>query len=137
MRDFGGSTQMRFEECPEWVCGIQAPRPDQSGSIFNGNVSGVTPAVPLCVPELRRRDVGSQKYGSGTPTFNGDRCNRDGVVDGRPNSFLTFPTSHGPIAIGEPMRQDLGWMPTVEGVLFLRDQYPGSRLQDAPLRYNR
>lgn len=118
----------------KWWYGRPQPRDDETVP-FVGKVSGVTPAVRRECGEVRRRDVGIQRYGSGEPRFNNTLTDIHGLLQPRPNARSeSFVTEHGRIHL--PMNEpDLGSMPTADAVLFLRGEYVGSRLPNPPQRY--
>jgi hypothetical protein len=101
---------------------------------FVGEVSGETPAVTVCAPEVRRRDVGMQKYGHGIPKFNGSITDRDGLLMKERKQFTQFQTSHGSVALPSNTEK-LGFLPTADAVLFLRHEYLGSTAPTPPQRY--
>jgi len=115
-------TQVRFSDKLEWLCSRTLPREDLSTIPFVGDVVGETPAVPWCDREVRRRDVGPQRYGSGTPAFNGS------------GSYTEIATSHGNLKLSSD-EPHLGFMPTAATVDFLRSEYLGSRSNPPPARF--
>ena len=131
-----GTTQVRFEDCPPWMCGKSAV-----GNIslvpFIGKVAGETPAVTRCDPEVRRRDVGAQRYGSGIPTFAPPQTILKGwLPDPKAKKASTdiVETPHGPIRLTQPpLRKD--YMPGADVIDFLRSEYVGTRHSDPPQRY--
>lgn len=82
------------------------PRFDIETIPWIGTMRREEPAVPWCMPEIRRKDVGPQRYSSG---------------------------SYQPTYAGEP---DYGTLPTAAAIEFLKHQYEGDRLAPrAPARY--
>lgn len=130
-----GATQMKFGQ--EWIAGRPLPRPDLDTVPFVGSIAGETSGTDVKQRvEVRRRDIGQQQYGSGVPKQNCAYTDRNGLVDmKRRVQFETFDTSNGPLMLGSSARTDLGFMPTAAAVNFLRSEYVGSRLPDAPTRY--
>ena len=87
--------------------------------------------------EIRRRDIGKQYYGGGTPKFPTAVTDRHGLSMKAPKLHsASIETSHGNLEIPSH-KQDLGFMPTAEAVFFLRDQYQSSRFDAYPTRYYR
>ena len=129
-----GGTQVKFSDQMDWLCGRPLPRDDLSTIPFVGEVSGETPAYSH-TPETRRRDVGQQKYGRGVPTLNSTLTDRHGLLESKRGTGTTeVATSHGKLRLSsnEP---NLGFMPTASAVLFLREEYQGSRAPVPPQRY--
>ena len=110
------------------------PREDLSTIPFIGEVSGETPSA-CYLPEVRRKDVGQQMYGNNTPKFNSAQTDRHGLIIKKASTFTSLPTSHGTICIPSNEKQDLGFMPTADAVLFLKHEYLGSRESAPPQRY--
>lgn len=128
-------TQVRFSDGMDWLTHKPLARGDNSSIPFFGDVSGETPALPWQNPETRRRDVGAQKYASGTPTLPIAHTDRHGLLT-KPRHQETeiFPTSHGNLKLTSS-DQSRGFMPTADAVLFLRSEYLGSRFRTPPTRY--
>ena len=127
-------TQVKFSDKLDWLCSRARPRPDLATVPFVGEVSGETPWTCRDA-EVRRKDVGVQRYGSGTPAMNCALTDRNGLVlKKRALEVSEVPTSHGNITLraNDP---DLGFLPTADAVLFLRSQYVGSRAPDPRQRF--
>ena len=127
-------TQVKFSDKMDWWCQAMSPRQDMESIPFVGEVAGVTPALAYCNKESRRRDVGVQKYGSNTPSFNSTLQDRNGLLIERRSAVTDRPTSHGDIRLTSNDR-DLGFMPSADAILFLRHEYRGSRATSPPRRY--
>jgi len=134
----GAGTQLRRSQVREHKAGRADPRLDvkSQGTPFVGSVANVHPAVPLWQREVRRRDVGEQKYGSGMPSFNSHVCDRHGICEPRKPSLVTAMTSHGPIGLPDRSR-DFNFMPDASAIEFLTSQYVGSSAPVPPDRYYR
>ena len=128
------STQVKFSDRVGWRSGKSLPRDDISTIPFVGEVSGETPAIHLQMQEKRRRDVGMQSYASGTPKMESSSTNRFGLIDKKPSTYKEVETSHGSLHLPSNKR-DLGFMPTADAVLFLNQEYLGSRASAPPQRY--
>ena len=130
-----GSVQLKRGETPEWLCGKLPPRADLETIPFTGAVTGETPALPKwCVDEVRRKDVGRQRYGGGKPTQTGSRTNVFGMYDTRQKpAFASFATSHGDLALSSS-REKHGFLPSADAVDFLRSTL-GTRLEPPPQRF--
>lgn len=126
-------TQVKFGSS-EWRSGKTLPRDDLSTIPFVGKVSGETPGIHLQYAERRRRDVGEQNYGSDTPRMNSSSVNRHGLLDKKASTYTEFATSHGGVRLPSNSR-DFGFMPTADAVLFLSQEYVGSRQPAPPQRY--
>ena len=139
----------QLQKCDEYLFGGQAPRPDiHSLPTHDGVNTEDVRALPLCEPrvEVRRRDVGVQRYGSGVPTLPqgfheslqtlwNSVVSRDLLTD-RPGGTSIHQTSIGPIKLTDPHpRRDLGSMPTGDTFNFLKHEYQGSRFQPPKPRY--
>ena len=132
----GGSTQpVKFSDNLDWLCSGMSPRPDLETVPFVGDVGGVPPPLWPCDKEVRRRDVGAQRYGSGIPTFNNATKDRNGLVTTQKSPMASFDTMNGKIALPAPPAQSHGHMPTADVLLFLKHEYTGSRAIDPPPRY--
>jgi len=98
--------QLRFSEEPHW----KHESPVANGVLplqrFTGLVAREEPAVRTCI-ETRRKDVGQQKYASG---------------------------SYEPPYIDEPV---VGTLPTVDAIFFLRNEYGDSSQPICPPRFFR
>jgi hypothetical protein len=128
------STQVKFSDNMDWWNARPQPRADMETIPFVGSVAGVTPVARI-EKEVRRRDVGQQTYGSGTPTQMGAHVDRHGLLKPpKLQSFVTVDTSHGKLNLTSN-EQDLGFMPTAAAVNFLRHEYLGSRFAPKPARY--
>ena len=130
-----GGTQIRFSDNMDWWCARPLPREDMNMKPFIGDVSGVTPAVAIRTPELRRRDVGHQRYGQGIPKFNSSVTDRHGLIHTNPRDFTVMNTSHGSVALPSHNEENLGFLPTADAILFLKHEYLGSRAPVPPQRF--
>jgi len=128
-----GGTQVKFSDGMDWWCTMPQPRDDLSTIPFIGEVAGETPAH-CYMPETRRRDVGLQIYGKGTPSMNSTLTDRVGLLKKQPSVIKEVATSHGNLHLTSNKR-DLGFVPTADAVLFLRHEYLGSRASAPPQRY--
>ena len=129
-------TQMRKSDNIDWWCDRQQPPENLLwGLPFVGTVSGETPALPRCEPEVRRRDVGEQSYGSGVPRMTGTLVDRDGLLKRKQGAtFTSAATAHGDVLLSHS-RQELGFMPTAAAANFLSTECLGSRRPTPPQRY--
>lgn len=130
-----GGTQVRFSDKMDWWCSRPLARGDLSTIPFVGKVAGETPTPAMCMREVRRRDIGAQMYGHGTPTFNGSLTDRAGLVIDA-TDYTQVATSHGNLKLSSSS-PNLGFMPTVDAILFLKSEYVGSRLDPPPERFYR
>ena len=129
----GYGTQLEFGASDD--CLEMRSRPDLETVPFIGNLSNPTTAATSCAVEVRRRDVGPQKYGSGVPSFNGTLVEKpSGLLNGKIDRKKLAATCYGNLNLtgNDP---HLGWMPTADSILFLRSEYLGSRQSDPPARY--
>ena len=120
-----------------WKCAPPLPRPDMSAPAFEGVVVNFGGESRACqMDDMRRTDV-VQRYGSGVPTQVGLRIDEHGIP--LPNQpFITSYLQTGRGVVGLSSNDaHLGFMPTADSVLFLRDQYVGGRGPDLPYRYYR
>lgn len=133
----GAGTQMQFSAHADWWNDRPQPREDLwSGTPFVGRVAGETPALPYSTPETRRKDVGLQRYGDGTPSTGPTLTDRHGLAKPRKSAkLIPFQTSHGEIRLEENKLEDTGFMPTALAVNFLRSEYLGSRAPVQPTRF--
>ena len=76
----GSSTQVRRSDNVDWWCARPLPQRDSGTPPFQGIVSGETPALCYQTSETRRRDVGVQHYGGGTPTSNNSVVDVNGLL---------------------------------------------------------
>ena len=129
-----GSTQVKFNEGFDWLCGRPLPRDAMTPLPFVGEVSGVTPSFCYEEAEVRRRDVGTQQYGNGTPKMNSAAVDRNNLLVKEATQTEMFSTSQGLIAL-PTSRANCGFLPTADTVLFLKDQYEGTRTLIPPLKY--
>ena len=139
----------QVQECEQYL-DRQAPRPDiytlasQSHSVSTEDVR----AVPLCESEVRRRDVGVQRYGVGVPTlapgFHEKSLDTlwksvsspDVLTNGSGIATSIHQTSIGTIKLTDPHpRRDLGSMPTGETLNFLKHECQGSRFNPPKPRF--
>ena len=127
-------TQIKFDAQLSDFCSGLLPRENLETVPFVGVVAGETPAVRRYEREVRRKDVGVQKYASGTPAFNGHITDRNGLLTKKAGVRSEMVTSHGNVKLtsNEP---DFGFAPTADSILFLRSEYLGSRQSDPPARY--
>ena len=125
---------MRSTDCEHWVCGLQRPWQDTSLPPFEGQIWGETPAIDNCATEIRRSDVGVQKYGGSAPAMGSASVDLFGLVSTKKESRTPAGTSHGPVIL-QHTKRDLGFLPTADAVLFLRHEYQGSRAPKYPQRY--
>jgi len=88
---------------------------------FYGQVQGETP-LARNEPEVRRRDIGTQRFGHGLHKRRGEFTE-------------TFQTSHGPMSVAMQTEPDRGYMPSADVVNFLRSEYVGSRQPLPPPRF--
>ena len=141
-----GRRQLRKSDEQPHLCDGHAPRPEIHILPSHEGVSTEdVPAVRLdCRPEVRRRDVGVQRYGSGVPTL-APGCHEDSKswffdkqcrADGPGQSVSIHQTAIGPIKLSDPHpRRDLGEMPTVDTIDFLKHECQGSRFNPPKLRF--
>ena len=111
------------------------PRGDMETIKWYGDVWGETPALCHAEREVRRRDVGVQKYGASSsrmPSVNTDKFD---VPKKTKAAYKFAPTSNGSIGVPHSEQQIQGSVPTAEVVLFLRNEYLGTRDSDPPTRY--
>ena len=124
-----------FSHIASLWAGVASERPELGHREFVGPVQEEVPAVPYAVPEVRRRDIGRQKYASGTPSMNPPAIDRNGLFDPRRRGhFESFETQTGAINLAT-VKRDLGFLPTADTVLFLRNEYNGSRASVTPQRF--
>jgi hypothetical protein len=129
-----GGMQVKFSDNMEWWCSRPLPREDLETIPFIGEVAGVTP-MACVLPEVRRRDIGSQSYGSGAPRLPTAFTDRHGLVEKSKGERSTqVATSHGNVVLTSN-EQHRGFMPTADAVLFLKHEYLGSRFGAYPSRY--
>ena len=86
--------------------------------------------------EIRRRDVGRQVYGYGTPKLPNAYVDRHELPMDKlkkQNSYEVA-TSHGNITLTSN-KPNFGFMPTADAVFFLREECLGSRFDSYPARY--
>jgi len=129
----------------------KAPRPELHAlPSYEGVSTEDVPAVRLDKhPEVRRRDVGVQRYGSGVPaTAPGHDWNqnyqrwREDMLHMWPSastpgaSYTQHDTPIGPIQLAAPHpRRDLGTAPTAATFDFLKHEYQGSRFNPPKPRF--
>ena len=133
-RVFLVQNQMAKFSDPQFLAGVSLPRPDLSTIPFVGTVVGEPPAAALITAEVRRGDVGVQRYGSGLVKQKASADRNDLASTSQPRSVEVFSTSIGPIQLQAP-QQELGFMPSALAVDFLRERYLGSRQPALPQRY--
>lgn len=110
-------------------------RPDMETIPFVGElIKADLPAMSKDEMEVRRRDVGVQRYGSGTPKQNGSILDVWGHIDKKQKVVHTnAATMVGDVALGAS-KPNLGYLPTAADVDFL-SRTLGTRRLDPPLRY--
>ena len=128
-----GGSQVRFSDNMDWWCSLPQPRDDLETIPFIGDVAGETPAV-CKMTEVRRRDIGTQAYGSGIPTLNGTLLDKFGLLAKQKPNYKQVATSHGDVNLSQNV-PDLGFMPTADSLLFLKHEYLGSRAPVTPQRF--
>lgn len=125
----------KFSDRSDWWSGRPQPREDLETIPFVGLVSGETPAGPMQVTEKRRREVGNQSYGGRTPVLNTAHTDRHGLLKPpRQQQSVSVATSHGNLHLTSN-EESRGFMPTADAVLFLREEYLGSRFRAPPARF--
>jgi hypothetical protein len=132
------ATQIRRSECPAWVCGLppDRARPATESAPYERATYTETAVPGLCKGsrEVRRRDVGPQKYGSAVPATRGTRL-KDGLYDRSQRTLRdTHMTPRGPIAISSS-RHKYGFLPTADAVNILKHEYQDTRLSPPHPRY--
>lgn len=125
------STQIRFSDCPPMF----TTRPYLENVPFFGNVSGQPPGLHYQEPEVRRRDVGMQRYGQKIATTGNASINQYGLASKKNESKQYFKTSNGDVGLSIESKPDLGYLPTADAIYFLKHQYVGSRQPDPPTRF--
>lgn len=127
-------TQVKRSDNMDWLCSRPQPRVDLETIPFIGDVSGETPGFRLD-KEVRRRDVGAQSYGRGTPKLPSAHTDRHGLPEKtRLEQSVEAATSHGNVLLTSSDKHR-GFLPTADAVLFLRREYPDSRFGAYPSRY--
>ena len=131
-----GGTQVRFSDNMDWWCARPQPRTDLETIPFVGIVGGEQWRDTRCyAPEVRRRDVGKQRYGAGIPTQNSTIVDRHGLLVQKSRAETTHAhTSEGLVSLCS-CDEKLGCMPTADAINFLRSEYQGSRAPKPPTRY--
>ncbi len=138
----------QVQKCDEYL-DRQAPRPDIYTLATQSSVNTEdVRAVPLCASEVRRRDVGVQRYGVGVPTLApgfhekgldtlwSSVASPDVMTSGSGIATSIHQTSIGAIKLTDPHpRRDLGSVPTQDTLNFLKHEYQGSRFNPPKPRF--
>ena len=131
------STSIKFSDGLDWLSSVPQPRADLDTIPFIGAVSHYevnTARFPE--EEARRRDIGRQRYGTGTPIQDSALTDRHGLVlRTRPDGLTKVDTSSGAVMLTSHRPTDGGFLPTADAVNFLRDECAGSRFGAHPARY--
>ena len=127
-------SQIRRSDEVGWKAGMQHPRPNLETIPFFGKLRGEARVSARVDPEVRRRDVGQQRYGEGVPKFNSHSTDVFGNISKEKPRLEFKETSHGNVGVPIAQRK-LGFMPSANAVDFLSTGYIGTRAPDPPLRY--
>jgi len=120
------------------ICGLPRPRDLSHVALVPtpvGHVANYLPAIRRCEPEVRRKDVGAQNYGSKMPTFNNSSADRHGLIK-KGGVVTAVETPIGALGLKEA-KSDHGYMPSTMDLHFLKSEYQGNRHLDPPLRFYR
>ena len=129
-----GATQIRRSANVDWICSRMSPRADMETVPFVGTVQGELPGLGWCTPEVRRRDVGAQTYGKGTPAQLGAKVTIWNLYDVKQKpKYTTFATSHGDLNLSSNAPKT-DFLPTAGAVNFLSSTQ-GTSQPYAPVRY--
>lgn len=139
MKGSAGGTQVKFSDRMGWLHSGLTPRPDMETVEFVGSVTAshtAGPPIARAEHEIRRRDIGPQRYGGETPTQDTAYTDRHGLLQ-KPRNRVhkTVDTTFGNVTL-TAHDPDLGFLPTANVVDFLRHEYVGSRHNAYPPRYH-
>ena len=127
-----GGAQLKFSDHVPHLSKPQKHWSSLYAQQFVGTVSanpsiGSTP-VHHAEVDIRRKDVGHQKYGKGNPVLSGSYLDHRGLPEPkRREKRITVPTQVGNVTLSSE-EPNLGFLPTADQVLFLSPEYAESSL---------